>query len=103
MESNLVVGPYFAQTDFGRQRRVLRDSVYMMVTRDVEDPEFRTLLTRLGKTHGRHERNVLPELCELWLDSICRAAAALDPEWSDALEKWRVRLRPGMQLVMAAY
>ena len=104
MESNPAIGPYFAQTDFGRQRRVLRDSVYMMVTRDVEDPEFRTLLTRLGKTHGRHERNVLPELYELWLDSICRAAAALDPEWSDALEKkWRVRLRPGMQLVMAAY
>ena len=104
MESNPAIAPYFARTDFGRQRRLLSDSVLIMVSRDVGDPEFRELLTRLGNTHGRCGRNVLPELYELWLDSICRAAEALDPYWSDALErKWRVRLRPGLQLVMAAY
>ena len=39
-----------------------------------------------------------------WLDSICETAKALDPEWSDDLDRhWRARLRPGMQIIMAAY
>ena len=47
---------------------------------------------------------MLPILYELWLDSICETAKALDPEWSDDLDRhWRARLRPGMQIIMAAY
>ena len=104
MNSSPEIAPYFAQTDFARQHRVLRDSVHMMVSRDVADPEFRSMLNKLGTAHGREGRNVLPRLYELWLDSIFKAAKALDPDWSDELErKWRVRLRAGMQLIMAAY
>lgn len=104
MDSSPEIPPHFAQTDFDRQHRVLRDSVHVMVSRDVADPAFRALLSRLGTAHSREGRNVWPRLYELWLDSICRAAKALDPDWSDELErKWRVRLRAGMQLIMAAY
>ena len=104
MNSSPEIAPYFGQTDFARQHRVLRDSVHMMVSRDVADPEFRSMLTRLGTSHSREGRSVLPKLYELWLDSICEVAKALDPDWSDELErKWRVRLRAGMQLIMAAY
>ena len=98
------ISPYFAATDFERQRKVLRDSVYVMVTKDVADPEMRRMLDRLGKAHSRDKRNVLPKLYELWLNSICDTAAVLDPDWNDDLErKWRVRLRAGMQIIMAAY
>ena len=98
------IAPYFGATDFSRQRQVLRDSVHMMVTRDVSDPEMRQMLDWLGKAHGRDGRNVLPELYELWLDGICETARELDPEWDEDLErKWRVRLRAGMQVIMAAY
>lgn len=104
MNSSPEIAPHFAHTDFERQHRVLRDSVHMMVSRDVADPEFRSLLSRLGVAHGRDGRDVQPKLYELWLDSICEAARKLDPDWSDELErKWRVRLRAGMQVVMAAY
>jgi hypothetical protein len=62
------------------------------------------LVHRLGEAHNRNNRNVLPILYELWLDSICETAKALDPEWSDDLDRhWRARLRPGMQIIMAAY
>ena len=98
------VAPYFANTDFERQRKVLRDSVHMMVSRDVAEPRMREMLDRLGEAHGRGGRNILPRLYELWLDSICDTARALDPDWDDSLErKWRVRLRPGMQIIMASY
>ena len=104
LNSSPEITPHFAQTDFERQHRVLRDSVHMMVSRDVADPEFRSLLSRLGAAHGRDGRDVQPKLYEFWLDSICDTVRKLDPDWSNELErKWRVRLRAGMQVIMAAY
>ena len=104
LKASSEIAPYFASTDFERQRTLLRDSVYTMVSHHVTEPEMRGLLERLGEAHNRNNRNVLPILYELWLDSICETAEALDPEWSDDLDRhWRARLRPGMQIIMAAY
>ena len=104
LRSSPEVAPYFAETDFGRQRQVLLESVRTLVSRDVAEPEVREMLDRLGRAHSREGRNVLPRLYELWLDSVCEAVKSLDPDWSQDLERgWRVRLRPGIQVIMAAY
>ena len=104
LRSSPEVGPYFAETDFERQRQVLLDSVRTLVSRDVAEPEVREMLDRLGRAHSRDGRNVLPRLYELWLNSVCETAKSLDPDWSPELEReWRVRLRPGIQVIMAAY
>lgn len=104
LDSSPEIAPYFAETDFEEQRHVLRDSVYLMVTRDVAEPEMRGMLEQLGRAHSREEFNIPPRLYELWLDSICETAGLLDPEWDAELErKWRVRLRPGIQIITAAY
>ena len=95
---------HFENTEFNRQRTVLTDSVRMMVEHDVSEPEMRQMLEQLGESHSRSQRNIPPRLYELWLDSVCGAAELLDPEWNADLERmWRVRLRPGMQIIMAAY
>ena len=104
LDSSPEVPPHFAETDFDEQRRVLRDSVHMMVMHDVSEPRMREMLDQLGTAHSRDAYNVLPRLYELWLDSICETAMMLDPEWDSDLErKWRARLRPGLQIIMAAY
>ena len=104
LNSSPDIAPHFAATDFERQRTLLRDSVYTMVSQHVTEPEMRELLERLGEAHNRDNRNVLPSFYELWLDSVCETAKALDPEWSEDLDRqWRARLRPGMQIIMAAY
>ena len=104
LNSSPEIAPYFAATDFEKQRKVLRQSVYMMVTNDVADPGMRDMLGNLARIHSRAWRDIHPKLYELWLDNICKAASTLDPEWSKDLErKWRVRLRDGMQIIMAAY
>ena len=104
LNSSPEIAPYFAATDFEKQRKVLRQSVYMMVTSDVEDPGMRDMLGNLARIHSRAWRDIHPKLYELWLDGICKAASTLDPEWSEELErKWRARLRDGMQIIMAAY
>ena len=94
----------FSGTDFHRQRQLLHDSVRNMVSEYVSDPDLRNELDQLGRLHGREGRNIPPRLYELWLDSVCDTVQALDPEWTEALEReWRVRLRPGMQIIMAGY
>ncbi len=104
LSSSPEIAPHFAQTDFARQRKLLRDSVQLMVARDVADPEMRALVNQLGETHSRTKRNIAPRLYELWLDSICETVKALDSEWTAGLEAhWRVRMRAGMQIIMAAY
>ena len=104
LNSSPEIAPHFAKTDFERQRKLLRDSVHLMVARDVADPEMRALVNQLGEAHSRAKRNVLPRLYELWLDSICETVKALDSEWTAELEAhWRVRMRAGMQIIMAAY
>ena len=104
LNSSPEIAPYFAATDFEKQRKVLRQSVYMMVTNDVADPGMRDMLGNLARIHSRAWRDIHPKLYELWLDGICKAASTLDPEWSEELErKWRARLRDGMQIIMAAY
>ena len=104
LHSSPDIASHFAQTDFERQRKLLRDSVYLMVARDVSDPEMRALVNHLGGAHSRAKRNIAPRLYELWLDSICETVKALDSEWTAELEAhWRVRMRAGMQIIMAAY
>ena len=104
LRSSPEVEPFFAETDFDKQRHVLRDSVHMMVTRDVLEPRMRAMLDQLGLAHSRNEYNVLPRLYELWLDGVCETVEMLDPGWDAELErKWRARLRPGLQIIMAAY
>ena len=104
LNSSPEVPPLFSGTDLNRQKQVLRDSVHKLLSLDLSDPVLRQELDHLGRVHGRSGRNIQPRLYELWLDSICETAKALDPEWSGELDRaWRVRLRPGMQIVTAAY
>ena len=58
LNSSPEIAPHFAQTDFVRQRKLLRDSVHVMVARDVADPEMRALVDHLGEAHSRANRNI---------------------------------------------
>ena len=98
------VAALFEHTDFVKQRKLLRGSIYTMVTRDPLDDTARRTLKRIGETHGRSGHNVPPRLYEVWLDSLCETVKGLDPEWTEELEKqWRIRMRAGIQFITAAY
>ncbi len=98
------IAPHFAQTDFENQRKLLRASVYVMVTRDLEDARAKDALERIGRSHARSGLSIRPELYELWLDSVCDTVKTMDPEWTAALESaWREQLRPGISLITSFY
>ena len=98
------IAPLFAQTEFVKQRKILRATVYILVTRDVADPQTRATLDRIGYSHSRSQLNIRPALYELWLDSVCATGKHMDPEWTPAIEAaWRDRLRPGIEAITALY
>ncbi len=98
------IAPFFVETSFEKQRKLLRATVQIMVTRHVSDLPAREVLERIGESHSRQQLNIPPRLYEVWLDSVCLTVEAMDPEWSEEVgHQWRERLRPGMQLIMAAY
>ena len=98
------IAPLFKDTDFAAQRKLLRATVYMLITRDVEEARSREALERIGKSHSREELNIRPDLYEVWLDSLCTTVEEMDPEWSDELGlEWRERMRPGIQLITSVY
>ncbi len=60
LNSSPEIAPHFERTDFRRQRKLLRGSVYAMVTRDPCDKRARETLERIGATHSRRQYNVPP-------------------------------------------
>ncbi len=104
LNSSPEIAPLFAKTDFKQQRKLLRASVYIMVTRDVDDPTAHDMLERIGHSHARAKLNIRPDLYALWLDSLCETVKGMDSEWTPALEQsWRDDMAPGIALITSLY
>jgi hemoglobin-like flavoprotein len=98
------IPPLFAGTDFVRQKRMLRESLLLMLTMNLDVPEAREEIIELGQRHGPRGLNIDPELYPLWLEALCETIACHDPEFSPQLEQeWRKAMQPGIDLILEAY
>ena len=83
MNASPAIAPFFAKTEFARQRTLLRDSVYLMVTQDVSDPEMRALLKKLGDTpqprRPQHRANALRTVAGQHLQNGKSPRPGVDP------------------------
>jgi hemoglobin-like flavoprotein len=90
----------FASTDFARQKRMLRQSLFAMLNYYCGIESVREEIEQLGKLN--HQLDVRPEHYEMWLDSLCEAVAKNDPEYRDELgEMWREAMRPGIAMMLS--
>lgn len=97
------VAQKFAHTDFRKQTRLLRTSLYIMMLSS-DDPELGAHLQRLAQRHGRAGLDIRPELYDLWLDCLLQAAAQFDPKFDDqAASAWRRVLQPGIEFMKSKY
>lgn len=94
----------FRNTDFSRQKLMLRESLLMMLLVNQNEPGAIQELERLGERHSRRGVNIPPHLYDLWLDALCEAVEKHDPEFKPALvEKWRAAMRPGIKMIVSRY
>jgi hemoglobin-like flavoprotein len=93
------IPPMFAHTDFSRQKLMLRESLLEMLV-FLQTESVRGEIERLAERHRR--LNVKPRHYDLWIDALCEALAAHDPEFTPALEQsWRAAMRPGIEVMVA--
>ena len=104
LNSSPEIAPHFSQTNFVKQKKLLRGTVYILVTRDPKETEARKTLERIGRSHNRSELNIRPDLYELWLNSLCATVKRLDPHGTPELDAlWRQAMRPAIEVITSLY
>ena len=104
MASSEEVAAKFKHTDFRKQKKALRVSLYKMMLVREGNAGADVDLERLAQLHSRRQLDVRPELYELWLDRLIQAVREFDPLFSGETEKaWRNVMRPGIEFMKARY
>jgi hemoglobin-like flavoprotein len=94
----------FANTDFTRQKLLLRSAVTLMVRFQLPDPQAQELFKSVGRTHSRSGYDVDPSLYGLWLDSVLESVEKHDPQASPEIaDAWRAYLQDGIDMIVSAY
>lgn len=91
---------FFMNTDFARQRRILKSSLYEMITvsaKRTADPSVLSVLTQ------RHrELKIQPHHYDLWLQSFISAVAECDPHFnSEIAQVWHAAFHAGINYMKA--
>lgn len=95
---------FFKNTDFTKQKKLLRATVKVLASNKFEDPKTKKILEEIGRTHNRSGQNIAPKYYTLWLDSLCETVARLDPDYSDELENtWRKQMQTSIDFIIERY
>jgi hemoglobin-like flavoprotein len=98
------IGPYFLNTDFKKQKNLLRDGVGRALSFAAGDAGSVSFVENLSMTHNRSHMNILPELYPFWLNALLQTLAETDPDWNKKLEsEWRESLEKTIQRMSRAY
>ena len=98
------IPPLFANTDFRKQKQVIRMSVRMLVRLGAGEEATKLAINKLGESHSRRQHNIKPEWYALWLNALCESVAKHDPEYTPELEQlWRDTMKPGIEKMISLY
>ena len=104
LASSREVAEKFRQTDFPKQKRMLKASLYMMILMADGKTEIQGDLQRIAKRHSRTDLDIRPELYMLWLDCLIQAAREFDPRFTPETEMaWRRIMERGIAFMQSHY
>jgi hemoglobin-like flavoprotein len=105
MASSEDIRTKFEQTDFERQKKVLSDSLFLMLAAAGTTQGFAHVqLEKLAKRHCRTELDIKPEWYDLWLDTLLKTVAEFDPAYSSEIDAaWRASVKDGIEILIAGY
>ncbi len=102
LKSHPAIAPMFQNTNFGKQKALLRSGLSMMLMHTDGKPFGTQAMDRIGESHGKKKMNIDPSLYQYWIDSLVTAVKECDPEFNQALEaSWRKVLRNGVDYIVA--
>lgn len=105
LASSPKVGERFAKTDFVRQKRALRASLWLMLlAAEDEEKGPARYLGPLAEMHGARQLAVGAELYDLWLDNLLATVAECDPEHSPEVRgAWEQVMMVGIHYMVTRY
>lgn len=77
----------FKDTDFKKQTRVVKKSLYALAMATMGTEEARAEIERLGQTHGRGGLKVNAYMYDLWLTCLLQAVKEFDIGWTPEVEQ----------------
>ena len=95
----------FENTDFDKQKRLLRASFYLILLAS-EDPENgpERYLGFLAARHSASDLDIGSEFYDLWLDSLLATVKDCDPEYSPEVEAaWERMMEIGIDYMLRRY
>lgn len=94
----------FAQTDFERQRKLLRHAIGLLLSFPAESDGEPTILTRLAERHSRRDLGVDPSFYPPFLESLIDTVKRHDPACTPAVEQaWRATVAKGFAYMQSRY
>lgn len=98
------IAKMFAETDFTKQNELLRVGLELMLMFDHGGDAAKQVMAGIRESHGRHRLNVKPEFYDCWVDSLMKACAKHDAEFTPDLEAdWREVLAKGIDYIKSGY
>ncbi|MGD8975969.1 MAG: globin [Gammaproteobacteria bacterium] len=102
-ESSPDVAARFQGVDMDRQKRMLGRSLQEMTDFSTSRAASEHL-RRTAMRHSRWDRDIRPDLYDLWLESLIATAQEFDLEFTEEIElAWRVVLAPGIAYMKFKY
>jgi hemoglobin-like flavoprotein len=105
VDSSAEIRKKFEKTDFARQKRVLQDSLFLMlVSAGTTGGPAHAELSKLAERHSRGQLDIKPEWYDVWLRCLLQAVAEYDPEYrSELASAWRKSIKEGIDFLAARY
>ena len=102
LDSSPKVREKFSNTDFSRQKRLLRASFYLILLASEDEkrgPE--RYLSFLAAHHSSRGLNIGAQLYDLWLDSLLQAVQQCDPKYGPEVEEaWEEVMGVGIRYML---
>lgn len=102
LASSPEVAEKFKNTDFNKQRRVLKASLYLLIFATEGKPEGVSHLERMAEVHGPEHMKIPAYMYDLWMESLIKTVQEFDVAFGPRVENaWRAMLLEGVQMMKA--
>ncbi len=98
------VAAKFSNTDFKKQKPLIKASVSMMIRLGTGDSKAQDAIEKVGTTHSKSQLDIEPKLYNLWLEALVETAPKHDPDWNKELETaWKESMQNGIKIITGKY
>jgi hemoglobin-like flavoprotein len=104
LASSKEVSDKFNNTDFEKQKMVLKSSFYMMMLAAQGNARGQRYLEEIADLHSSRRMDIKPEMYDLWLECLIQTLREFDPLFDDKVERvWRSLMNRGIGLMKSKY